>query len=779
MMKHNIISFFFSIAVVTASAQNATTIAIIEDGQSWYFERLKTEYMQQVKALLGATQSVTFRQFSTPNYQSATISNNFDTALADPTVDLIYANGVIATELALKQATAGLDKPVIGGALQVSNTLNEFITATGKSKLENYTFIVNPRRVVSDLELLAKYSGEQTIHVLLDEAYLQLIENRADLTRIELYENKAITINFVAASPSVTATLQRIPADAKAVYVTVLPRYTPTARKQLYQGLSHKKIMTIAMAGKEGVEAGALFGLAPVNFEEVARRAAVNTRLILSGKPANQLHVYFPVQDQLFINDATAQQVGWSPDYDTMLLANVIGREARFVGEAMNLKTAFDMAKKENQTLAVSRANLDIAHSRIDLVQSALLPQLSAVGSYRHSRFTDRINPITTPAYTNNASIGLQLNQVLFQDELWANWGAQQDLAESTTFDLLSNELDIIEATASAYFNCLATAALYEIERSNLELTNNHYQLAKLRITIGAAEPAEVYRWEQLQLQGKANLIARESNRRSAIARFNRLLSLPPETRWNFAAITISEDELYFLDDLLGPMINSSAQFQKFAAFLQVYAVDNAPELISFDLQLQAQGLLLDQARRQFYLPVVALTAGIDRAFSGTDNIDMEDETQGFVGIQVSLPLFEGGGRWAEIAEQRGLVRLLKAQRTNAIEQIRENTAIAINDIRSSHPNFRLNRLALQSAEANYRSVNEKYAQGAASFLDILDAQQALLQQRQTTTVAEYDYLTNIHRLQRSIAWFEYDKTSNQRMDFISLFKRFITNPNE
>jgi multidrug efflux pump subunit AcrB len=65
--------------------------------------------------------------------------------------------------------------------------------------------------------------------------------------------------------------------------------------KRLYQGLAERRLPSLAMSGRRGLERGALFGLAPDNIKAVARRAALNVHFIALGQPLDELPVYLPM----------------------------------------------------------------------------------------------------------------------------------------------------------------------------------------------------------------------------------------------------------------------------------------------------------------------------------------------------------------------------------------------------------------------------------------------------------------------------------------------------
>lgn len=751
----------------------ASTISVIKDGKSWYFDEIVELVSRELASLSEGKYTVEIRDDLDADYSASHVRQKLENALADPTVDVIYAAGTMATEMASSLDESVISKPVLGGALQLSETRGYPISQQGTSTLKNYTFITNPRRVSVDIDLLKQLSGAEKIHVLVDDFLIPELRN-LEVGRTMISESLGVKIEILPARIAAEATLAEVPDDVSAMYVTTLVRLSEDERRLLYAGLADRQIITVAMSGEIGVRLGALGGLASSNSQAVARRTALNIHELLLGGSTELLPVYLPLQDRLILNSETAQRTGWSPDYDTALAAEFVGQEFRFEGEAIALEQALETAIENNVDVTIAREDKDISQYDTKIARSRLLPQLNLIGNYARSHVSDRINPLTTPDYAHQETLGVQLRQILFNDEVWSGLKAQRKIEEAEDYDQLSTELDVLESVSIAYFDYLSAKKLYDIERENLSLTENNYQLAQLRADIGSVEPSEVYRWEQNRASGRAALIQRESARSNALIRFNRLIGAPREAVWNFEDINVRNDELFFMDEFLNTKIQRAVEFRQWGVFLQKFALDNAPELVAFDLQLAAQGYFLRQKQRRYYLPEVSASVEYAYVQTGSEFAQTDSQNEATLGVQLTFPLFEGGLRDAEIRQRKATIRRLSAQREKALQQIEERVMVAFNAIASGHPNIRLSRRALVSAEKNYNSVQEKYSQGAASILDLLDAQSALLSQRQAAAVAVYDYLAAVHQLQRSIAWFEFKKTESEKREWIDLYEDFL-----
>ncbi|MEM1217586.1 MAG: TolC family protein [Bacteroidota bacterium] len=768
------------------------TLAIVRDGDSWYFDKFVEAMETELRTLGKDSYQLVVDESYHGGDDPDKIEAELKRAASAPGVDAIYAAGVLATETASSIKEEERQKPIVGGALQFSDT-REKITELGRSTTPNFSFTTAPQRISADLALAKRLAETGDIHIYIDELMRTEIPY-IDEARKQVNEELDVNVSFVWVGPTAQDALSKTPSSTKIAYVTILPRMPDDERQKLYDGLAKRGVPTVSMYGLPEVrDVGAMASLNPDNLNAIARRSALNLHQLMTGSRTQDLPVLLPVQDQLVINATAAANANWSPTYELSLEADFI-HEPQLGAKEVDLKEALNLAAAQNIDILIAREDEAIARGDVSISRSTLLPQLSVAASHGRTGFSDRINPITTPGYSHQGTYGLELRQLLFNDEAISSYRAQKLNLASAYLDTLSTQLDAIELAALAYFDWLTTEALYAIEKADLRLTLDNLQLARLRQNIGAADQTEVYRWEQNRARGKAILIQRDFARRDAMVEFNRVLGVPRETKWKSNEWlnpdfdpelesgpnskpyrTLGPNEFAFLDDQLNDLVRRESDFQKFGAFIQFFAVENSPELMSFDELLAAQGIILDQRKRRFYLPEVSGSLDADRAISGSETASTDGQNEVTAAVQLSFPLFEGGNRKAQVEQQGANIRKLAAQRESAVQQIEQRALAAVHGIGSTHPNILLSNEALIAARKNFSSVQDKYLIGAASILDLLDAQSSLLEQAQEDAIASFSYMQQINSLQRSVAWFEFQKTPEEKAQWEKLLRLFLT----
>ena len=758
---------------IVESAVPEFRIAVVRDDDSWYFDGMVADFVSELEPLAKGNYEVTIDERFNAKGDFTRVAELIREVMADPEIDLVYTGGVAATEIAASLPATERVKPVIGGALQMVDIAWMPISDEGTSLIENYTFTTNPQRVAADLNLLKRLVSPEKIHILIDEP---IIEYLSILDEGTAHFEKQLELDLVVTGAGLTAaeTLESLPDGVQAAYVTLLPRMVDSERQALFRGLAERGISTVSMYGLLDVKLGALGGLEPESRSAVARRIALNIHQLLLGVGTGTLPVYLPIQDRMVINMETARLSGWSPSYDLSLEASFLNPEPTISTRPLTLEDAMERARDSNAGVRIAQEEPVIRKQESLVTRGNLMPSADLISRFGGSRFSDITNPLLTPSYANQGSLGVQLRQLLYSDTVISAYRAQKRAVKSAEFQLESMQLDAIFDAVGAYLDVLGARALRTIEQNNLSLTENNLSLAKLRIDIGAAEPAELFRWERDQARNRGALIQRDYQVKNAMIALNQVMGTPREQVWNLTDIDLENDQMYFLGDKVLSMIQNLDEFERFGLFLMQYSVLASPELASFDFGLIGQGILLRQKKRQYFVPDIALSASADRVSSKSSFQGLDGQNETTVGIEMSFPLFTGGARRASLKKQEAELRQLSEQREQAVQQIELAALSAKNNIGQTHPNIRLNRLSRESAEKLYQSVLQKYSIGATDYLTLLDAQQALLEQQQQASLAVYRYLLEIHRVQRAIAWFEFDKTDAEKETWLGLLAEFL-----
>jgi len=767
--------FFPQIPASSAERPAKTVgIAVIQDGQSWLYDNLRAQVEEELTTLLGNTHQLRWIRHPQFNarWNMEALPLALQKALEHPQVDIVLSLGVLTTTLAARDHIT-LTKPVVGGPVPETASLDLPCWDRGYSTRKNLTFVLNPERIQDDVRAFRDLVSFRRLHVLVHEPFLHGLAGIQDFSH-KLAHRKNLEIHLVPMGSHASTVLDSLPSSTEAVYITPMMTMSSPEQQWLVDGLKDRGIPTFSYRGLPDVKLGVLAGLAPGDKVRFARRIALNVQQILLGQETTRLPVLLHEEDSLVINARTAQHTGFSPAFAQWMEAAWVDEPDPSHVPPLTLERAMLLAAERNVALDIERSRGDVAAQEHSKARSRLLPQVTGEALYQRMD-KDRAQTSLGLLPQERTTLGFSLRQMIFDDAIISGWRATDRLAKAQELETESRRLDVLAEAGQRYLQLLSARALLRIEREILELTRTHLRMAQTRRQIGISGPEDVYRWESETARRKSSLFSAQARAEQARVALNQTLNVNQSTVWDLQDISLEEGEFYFLDNELPRMLRTVRHWERLQEFFSDLALEQAPEIEALEKLAEAQGIELDRLRRRFTTPTVharftyereldARRPGAERLPFPTPEPDRNDWT---LGVSVSLPLFEGGGRVHDLRKSRAELRGLERTRDEAAQLITQRIKTVLFALQSSHPNIHLTRKAARLAHETLEVIQDRYARGTVSIIDLLDAQNQVAVQDQAAALAVYDYLQDIIECQRALAWFEVDKSQEEKAVFL------------
>jgi outer membrane protein TolC/ABC-type uncharacterized transport system substrate-binding protein len=674
--------------------------------------------------------------------------------LADPTVDIVITNGLLASHEI--SHIDPLPKPVIA-PIVADPVLQRLPAHDGTSGRRNLVYLADDHTIGADLDLFHEMLGFRHLAILVDRLFLETLPELLQTTAAAR-ARLGIDISLVPVEDDADAALAALPPGVDAVYIPPLPRVDETDMRQLAEQLIEKRLPSFALLGVDMLERGFLMTGSGRNVDvtRATRRVALNLQSILLGTDAGTLKVGLSQPQKLAINMRTARAIGYSPRWEELESAIVVNGEPAASGERFTLVEALQRTLSSNLALRIDDLDRAIAADQVQAARAGLLPQLSS-GLTTTTIDRDRANPAFTPE--REGSIGLSASQVIYSESLRANFDIARLLRDAQDQAFRQRLLDTIAATATAYLQVLQALAERAVRTSNVSVTELNLELAMTRRRIGQAGRADVLRWQSQLATDRQRLYTATADADQAATELKRILNLDLNS-----AIEVDDTGVPALIALL-----DSDRFQRFfdspqklSTFLRYHvelATRNAPELLELENETAsvARGLLA--ARRAYYVPDLSITGqattnllrggrGASLRGTGLDN----DEWS--IGLQATLPLYEGGARAADTSLFRHQLRQLDLQRDNVRDIVEARAIAAMQKAGGTYPAIRLSREAATAARSNLELVTQAYSVGTMSVTDLINAQDAALAAKLSEAQARYAFMIDFIEVLRSVADF-------------------------
>jgi outer membrane protein len=397
-----------------------------------------------------------------------------------------------------------------------------------------------------------------------------------------------------------------------------------------------------------------------------------------------------------------------------------------------------------------------------------LLPTL--VGNASDSRTVGRTRYTDTPEFSRGFYSDqwmLQLTQPLFRADKVLMYDEAQATVEQALAQYTAAQEDLALRLSRVYFDEIVAERHVVASRAQVDALTEQLHAARRSFEAGVASITDVDDTRSREALAQAEQEAARNDLESARAAIEAIIGEPP------AALSPLGAEVA----LPQPMP------EDVAAWVQ-RAVDDNPSVRAAQAVVKEADLELDRSRAQ-RLPSVDLVASYGGNYAGgniTEPINFDTNARDKqVSVQLSVPLLDGGGIHAQIAEARAKHAQaqadLSAARRKAALDARQAYAAVLSGISQVH--------ALQTAVAAGQSAVKGnrigYGLGIRINSDVLNAEQQLYNSMQDLDKARYDALfaglklkaatgqlseddlQGINSLLQPIARSDADSTSNAR----------------
>lgn len=390
--------------------------------------------------------------------------------------------------------------------------------------------------------------------------------------------------------------------------------------------------------------------------------------------------------------------------------------------QAADLYEALATAYSTNPTLEAARAQLRATDENVPQVLSEWRPSVLGTVQGGHE-WEDQSHPVPLDRESNPRTYGVTVRQPIFDGfGTVAGTSQAENQVQAGRAQLTSTEQTVLLDAVTAYMNVVRDNAVLELNRNNekvlqaqLDATQARFEVGELTRTDVAQAEARLQGAVAARIQAEGQLTASQAIYRQVIGEDAVDVEMPIEK----PTLPASREESVALSR--GAPEVRSAEFQERAA--------------KDDIDVQFSDLL----------PTVAIEGSYQRQEDiGTDN--SEADVGSIIG-QVTIPLYQAGEPDSRVrqSKQRYMQsRRLTDEAVRSAEQEAVNSWAALQTViaqaRSFEEQVRANQIALEG-------VRQEQEVGARTILDVLDAQQELLNAQVTLVSTQTDRVVAEYRL--------------------------------
>ncbi|RMH61615.1 MAG: type I secretion protein TolC [Zetaproteobacteria bacterium] len=390
------------------------------------------------------------------------------------------------------------------------------------------------------------------------------------------------------------------------------------------------------------------------------------------------------------------------------------------------LQDAVGQALAHAPALQAAAAARDAAAEDRVLGRAWLLPyvvaQVAVTRKQERYRYDRPISLLATRVRNNEQAYSVMAYQPLFDLEKWATYRQGAIAAASGELKLALARQQTVLSAAGAWLEVWrAQAALAAAQASERALARLAAR-AQAAFDAGTAAVNEALDADSRRDLARAQRIRAEQMLATAHARLQSLLGAPANVPARIpemiAPISVHPDKV------------SAWEARAARDALSVRLRGKAVELADAG-HLRAVGGAL---------PKVQLVAGLSRDVSSDGTFGGVRVNAASVGIEVSMPLYAGGGTWAQQRKSRKEQLRAEFELTDAQRAARLLARQSFLELRTTAAEVRALRKALHSAATARRAAHAGFAVGLRAITEVLDAEErlALSRQRYADAVARH-----------------------------------------
>lgn len=558
------------------------------------------------------------------------------------------------------------------------------------------------------------------------------------------------------------------------------PQLTTEEYKELLRNLAELGVKTFSFGNYRDIEKGILAVNSPdKDYTKTARTAAVSVMEIISGKRSPE-SVNITRTNGLVIDMQTANLAGFSPSWAYLRSAELVNYDKSVTyDKSLGYKQVLLKAIENNEDVANGKIDLETAKELVAISESAFRPTVNLSSSV--TRIDDdraRVAGGTSPEQTFDVALALQ--QIIYSEEVLSLRDRAVFNRKSSEMLAKQAELDVLQSAAKAYLGVLRARTYLNIAVDNLDTTKSNYDLAKNRDIAGAANPAELSRWEARIALAKIDVANSSNGLKSAMTELARIIGEDIDGLYDLEELGLNSE--YTIVDIVSSqshLLTNRKAYSKFKKLMTEAAVENSVEIKSLKYLSEAADRSILSAKRSYYHPTVALNGSykrfIDKSGEGDDHDDSGyDDNEWNLGVSASIPLYEGGKRKAEVNVEKAALRKLQHNRVKATKLVKQRMITSMENARTAYDSYFLAGASAEAADKTLDIVSDLYSRGAVSITDLIDAQNEKLNADTNVASSLYAFLDRIVDLERAYGRFTVFSTDSEKQIIIDIVKNTV-----
>ena len=393
---------------------------------------------------------------------------------------------------------------------------------------------------------------------------------------------------------------------------------------------------------------------------------------------------------------------------------------------ADTIEAALVRAYQNNPQLNAQRAQVRFTDENVPQALSGYRPKVAVTASAGY-QYTDTLSTqggdANTLVRTSIAganpprSVGATVTQTLFNGQQTANrTRAAESQVSGAREALRVLEQTVLFSAATIYMDYLRDSAIVEVQKSNVRVLEQTLKQTRDRFNVGEVTRTDVAQSEAQLAAGKTQLLTAEANLNTTRSNFRRIIGNEPENLAPGSPV----------DRFLPGTLPASVELgltQNPNVTASMFGID-----VSYLQVKVAEGALL---------PTVTFQAAVQQSYELTQTLYRSFGASATA--QLSVPIYQGGAEYSLIRQSKETLAQQRLVLEQTRDQTRANVVTAWGQLVAGKAQVASAQAQVQASEIALNGVREEAKAGQRTTLDVLNAQQALVNARVALVTAQHD----------------------------------------
>ncbi|MEO1200035.1 MAG: TolC family outer membrane protein [Pseudomonadota bacterium] len=396
--------------------------------------------------------------------------------------------------------------------------------------------------------------------------------------------------------------------------------------------------------------------------------------------------------------------------------------------QAETLVQALSRAYEINPSLNAARAEVRAIDEQVSQALAGFRPIISAESQFG-TTVTETNPDFGTDSTSSIASLGLSVDQNVFDGFRNVNSTKQAEATvRAARASLANTEQNVLFDAAETFMNVLRDEAIVRLRQQNIEVLSEQLRATQDRFSVGELTRTDVAQAEARLAGARFDLSAAEAQLLTSRALYRQIIGADPNN------LVQGQPVVHLLPNTIDQAIGIAIHEHP-----AIVSASFAEESAAFAVKVAEGSLLPELSLRGSVLAQTEPSANINNSITAT-----------IVGV-LTIPIYQGGQEYSFVREAKQTRAVRRLEIDVARDEVRAAVLSAWGSLQSAFGSIAAANAQVEAADIALEGVREEARVGQRTTLDVLDAEQELLDARVDLVIAERDKVVASYALLSSI----------------------------